>query len=235
MIAIVDERMPTTCQRALADRGFDIITLPPFPCLPAPVASHPDMLIFLSHRKLITHKDYYVIARGKLEEIADRAQAEIVLSSENISGVYPHDILFNAAEVGTHIFGRTNYISRHISDMCIKNKLNLIDVKQGYTKCSACIVDDNAIITYDNSIASAAQKQGIQVLKISPGHIRLDGYDTGFIGGASGTCGDTVYFCGNIDYHPDARAIRFFCSEHGKNVVSLGKHEFTDVGTIIFA
>ena len=235
MIAIIDERMPLAYQADLEKRGFDIISLPPFPRLPAPVASHPDMLIFLSHGKLITHKEYYSIAKDKLDAIAEHTQSELILSSENISDKYPHDILFNAAKVGSHVFGRTNYISRHISDICAQNRLNLVDVKQGYSKCSTCVVDINAIITYDDSILNAAQKQDIQVLKISPGHIRLDGYDTGFIGGASGLCGDTVYFCGNIDFHPDAQKIRGFCAERGKNVISLSEHELIDVGTIFFA
>ena len=235
MIAIIDERMPLSYQAELAKRGFDIIALPPFPRLPAPVASHPDMLIFFSHGKLITHKDYHSIAKDQLDAIAAYTRFELILSSENISDRYPHDTLFNAAEVGEYIFGRANYLSRHISDMCIENKLDLVDVKQGYTKCSTCVVDSNAIITYDDSISAAAQKRGIQVLKISPGHVRLDGYDTGFIGGASGTYGDKIYFCGNIDCHPDAARIRKFCSEHEKDVVSLSNHELIDVGTIFFA
>ena len=235
MIAIIDERMPSSCQAELKKRGYDIIALPPFPRLPTPVASHPDMLIFLSHGKLITHKDYYSIARDKLDAIAAHTQAELILSDENISDQYPHDILFNAAEAGTHIFGRVNCISRHISDVCNNNTLTLVDIKQGYAKCSICIVDRNVIITYDESISSAAQKRGVEVLKIAPGHIRLDGYDTGFIGGASGLCGNNVYFCGNIDLHPDAPAIRKFCSERGKNVVCLGENELIDVGTIFFA
>lgn len=235
MIAIIDERMSLSCRDALARRGFDIITLPPFPRLSAPVASHPDMLMFLSHGKLITHADYYKIAKHKLDLIARQAGAEIILSQETISDKYPCDILFNAAEVGTHIFGRKNYISRHISDICTENLLDLVDVKQGYSKCSVCIVDDSSIITYDESIATAAQSSGLQVLKITPGHIRLDGYDAGFIGGASGLCGDTVYFCGNVDIHPDAPKIRKFCSERGKNIVSLVENELIDVGTIFFA
>ena len=235
MIAIIDERMPLSCQTKLSAHGFDIIALPPFPRLPTPVASHPDMLIFLSHGKLITHKDYYAIANDKLDKIVALTQSELILSSENICAQYPHDILFNAAEIGSHIFGRTSYISHHITNMCAESNLNLIDVKQGYSKCSTCIVDSNTIITYDDSIASAAQKQSIQVLKISPGHIRLDGYDTGFIGGASGVCGNTIYFCGNIDLHPDALRIRKFCSDHGKSIVSLSDNELIDVGTIFFA
>ena len=235
MIAIIDERMPLSYRAELEKRGFDIISLPPFPRLPEPVASHPDMLIFLSHGKLITHKDYYSIAKGKLDTIAAHTRSELILSSENTSDKYPCDILFNAAEVGTHIFGRKNYISHHIFDICTQNKLTLIDVKQGYAKCSTCIIDDSSIITYDASIAAAAQGNGLQVLKITPGHIRLDGYDTGFIGGTSGTCNDTVYFCGNIDLHPDAPKIRKFCSERGKNIVSLGENQLIDVGTILFA
>lgn len=235
MIAIVDERMPRSCQTELSSRGFDIIALPPFPCLPAPVASHPDMLMFLSHGKLITHEAYYSIAKDKLDTVAAHARAKIILSNENVSDKYPYDILFNAAPVGIHIFGRAKHISHHVIDMCNKNGLEFIDVKQGYTKCSTCIVDSNAIITYDSSIAAAAGNQGIDVLKISPGHICLEGYDTGFIGGASGVCGDTIYFCGNIDSHPDTMKIRRFCAERGKSIVSLSDNELIDVGTIFFA
>ena len=64
--------------------------------------------------------------------------------------------------------------------------------------------------------------------------MRLDGYDTGFIGGASGADDDAVYFCGDVSHHPDADAIKAFCQKHGKECVSLSDEELTDVGTLFF-
>lgn len=34
--------------------------------------------------------------------------------------------------------------------------MTLVDVRQGYTKCSTVIVDETSIITYDQGIARAA-------------------------------------------------------------------------------
>ena len=46
----------------------------------------------------------------------------------------------------------------------------IINVKQGYAKCSICVVSDNAIITADKGIAKAAIQNRIDVLEIT----RLD-------------------------------------------------------------
>ena len=65
-----------------------------------------------------------------------------------------------------------------------------VNVSQGYAKCSTCVVGEDAIITYDRGIAKAADAAGMDVLVIEPGHVDLPGYDTGFIGGASGLVTD---------------------------------------------
>jgi hypothetical protein len=96
------------------------------------------------------------------------------------------------------------------------------------------VVGDNAIITADPSIAKAVKEKGIDVLSVSPLGVRLDGYDYGFIGGASGTDEENVYFCGNIDLHPDSERIKAFCRKHGKNAVSLSDEPLYDYGTLIF-
>ena len=53
----------------------------------------------------------------------------------------------------------------------------LVDVHQGYTKCSTVIVDETSIITYDEGIIKACSKYpDISVLRVAPGFVRLDGY-----------------------------------------------------------
>ena len=79
--------------------------------------------------------------------------------------------------------------------------------------------------------ASVTEKVSIG---ISPGSVLLDGYDYGFIGGASGFDGRSLYFCGDVDLHPDGCAIRSFCDDHGIGCVSLSPLPLHDVGGIFF-
>ncbi len=230
---IIDKRMPNECKNALNKRGFKTLELPPFSALSESVSSHPDMLIFLGD-KIFCHIDYYKATKDVLDIISDVSGMEIFFSSENINEKYPSDILFNAVKLGNYIFGRTDSMSELIKNYADQNKTTLVNVKQGYTKCSVCKVSEGAIITADEGIAKAAEKHGIDVLKISQGHIGLDGCNYGFIGGASGNDGANTYFCGNIDLHPDGEAIKSFCKAHGRPAVSLGANQLYDVGTIFF-
>jgi hypothetical protein len=98
-------------------------------------------------------------------------------------------------------------------------------------------VSENAVITADKNIARTAEAAGADALLIStaPEKIRLDGYDYGFIGGASGMLEDTVYFTGDISSHPDAERIAEFCKAHKKKkMISLSKETLCDVGGIFF-
>jgi len=234
MLAVTDHRLPEGCQASLRNRGFELLLLPPFPALPAPVASHPDMLLFIFGGVLLTHRDYYRIAKREIGHTRSVGGLELVLSDEPVGDKYPRDMLFNAAPVGRFIFGREDSMSRHILQVSAGKGMRIVDVRQGYARCSTVIVGDSAIITQDRGIAGRARECGIDVLLVRPGHVRLDGYDTGFIGGASGVCRGLVYFCGNIDTHPDGEQIRRFITAHGYKVVSLGKGELFDAGTLFF-
>ena len=110
----------------------------------------------------------------------------------------------------------------------------LINVKQGYAQCSTVTVGENAIITQDPSIYKAATAHGIDALKISDGGVALRGYDTGFIGGASGALGSHVVFCGNLSLHADGEKISAFCQTHGKQALSLSHSPLYDYGTVFF-
>lgn len=231
MLAVTDIRLPATCRTALESRGFEVLSLPPFDVLDTPVASHPDMLIFPMGSRLLTHKNYYSAASEELDRLISSTGLELLLSDEPVGRDYPHDVLFNAAPVGDIVFCKRDAVSRHITE---HSRGHAIGVRQGYTKCSICTVSDNAIISSDRGIAAAAAGAGVDVLTVTPGHVTLEGYDTGFIGGASGTWGEYVFFCGDLNTHIDSASIRDFCAAHGKTAVSLGNGPLLDVGTIFF-
>ena len=234
MIALTDNRISQDSLAELRKRGFEVLLMPPSASLQSGVSSHTDMLVFVGFGKLICHEEYYKSNVSLIERIAGEARLEITLSREQWSSNYPYDVLFNACLVGKRLICNKKTVSRLILDEAKSQEYNIINVPQGYTKCSVCIISDNAIITSDKAIASACSAVGIDVLTVSEGHISLPPYSFGFIGGVGGTCGDNVYFCGSLDTHPDGDRIKDFCQKHGKRAVCLSDGELQDVGSLFF-
>ena len=108
-----------------------------------------------------------------------------------------------------------------------------VNVRQGYAKCSTVIVDEDSIITYDRGLGQRCIEAGMDVLFVSPGHVLLEGYESGFLGGASGRIGDTVYFNGDLTEHPDFQAIKDFIEERGLSSKWFPDWPLTDIGTIL--
>jgi len=73
------------------------------------------------------------------------------------------------------------------------------------------------------------------VLRVRPGHIALPGYPHGFIGGAGGRIGGTVYFTGSLANHPDRDAIERFIAARGLTTAYLGSGISVDIGSILAA
>ncbi len=230
---VASELIPKKCQETLEALGYTVIKLPSCQELGAPVSSHPDMLLFLYGNKYICSRDYYAYASNAFEQLNALGYSPI-LSSEMPGKKYPHDVLFNCLLLGNSIYGLTDHISLHIKELAKENGIKLKSVRQGYTKCSVCKVSENAIITSDQGIARSASDNGIDVLLISPGHIGIDEYDCGFIGGCSGSDDKNVYFCGSISRHPDAERIEAFCKKHNKECISLSDDTLFDIGTLFF-
>ena len=232
-LAVIDSRMPTEACENLKKLGYEICPLPPHPHLDAPVSAHPDMLLFLSPDAVYCTSEYAKTAKKPLQTIAWHTKRKLVLTERKQRAEYPQDILFNAAAVGQYLF----CLCAHTAwELLHTKQYTIVPVKQGYAKCSTLPIGDNALITEDPSIAKAASELGFDVLKISPNAVRLPGYSTGFLGGAASyspyNAAKEILFCGDLDLHPDAAAIRVFCAKHNQIPVTLGAFPLTDVGTI---
>lgn len=165
-----------------------------------------------------------------------KSSYNVVLCGDNISGRYPYNVALNAAVAGKYVICKADSLDGDVTEYCRKHGYKLINVRQGYAKCSCAVVSDKALITADMSIYRALDDTDIDVLRIGQGSVTLDGAEYGFIGGASGydKAKKTLYFCGNVDTHPDGEDIRAFCKKHGTEIVCLSDGELTDIGGIIF-
>jgi hypothetical protein len=198
----------------------EIILLPDFDLLPTPVASHADMLMYKLRDSLLAHNRYYYENPDLFNGV------KITLTNEYISNTYPNDILLNALNLGGTVYCKADCISKYIRADADK----IVNLKQGYARCSTCIVSNNAVITADRNIADIVSAD---VLLIKEGHIKLDGYNYGFIGGASVKVGDNILFFGDISVHPDYEKITEFCGKYGMKAVSLSDEMLYDYGSMV--
>lgn len=157
--------------------------------------------------------------------------ANLFVGEKSGTGGYPDDAAYNVANIGKIAIHNFKYTD---SVLLEKLKGEKINVGQGYSKCSICIVDENSIITEDEGIANILNEHNINVLKISAGDVLLDGLSYGFLGGASGKIAkDKLAFAGDITGHRDFEKIYNFCMRRNVTPISLSKERLCDIGSII--
>lgn len=177
----------------------------------------------ITYEPVSSHPDIYMCSLGLNKPI-------FFGCPEKIGKKYPHNIIYNAACTGKFFIHNLKYTDQQLlkaADGMVK-----INVSQGYSKCNILIVNETSIITSDAGIYNACRDQ-LDVLLISPGHIKLKNFDYGFIGGASGRIEDTIVFNGNLEKHPDYMKITDFITNRGLNILYFKEYQLEDIGSII--
>ena len=155
---------------------------------------------------------------------------KIIKTNKIPSELYPNDCLLNCLILGNKVFCLEKAIDIALKEYFVENKYEIVNVNQGYTKCSTLKIDDNSIISSDKSIIIKAKERGLEALEIEKGHIELKGYNYGFIGGASFVAENNIFFFGNIDLHPNAIEIKKFIADRNFQTISLAQHKLIDIG-----
>ena len=128
----------------------------------------------------------------------------------------------------------TRTADSELIDLFRAKGFGILHTNQRYTACSTAIVAENALITADESIYRLCLSSGIDALKISEGHIDLEGYSHGFIGGCCGLISkDTLAFSGDISMHPDYPDMKAFAASYGVSLLSLSDSPLYDIGGIL--
>jgi len=224
---LVSERLSEACAAALAKRGFIVRRMPPDPRLPEPVNDHADLLTaHLPTGELLVTESYARMAA----RFCATLPVPLRLTDESLGDRYPQDVLLDALAVGDRLYGKREAVSVVLRS-CYRTFMAL---KQGYARCSVALLSDTCAVTADHGLAEALRRDGVEVLEIRAGHIRLPGYDSGFIGGAGGALGGGTYaFFGNLLSHPDGERIAVFAESKKINAVSLTDEPLSDRGGLL--
>lgn len=183
----------------------------------------------ITYNEISTHADIFYCRMG-----ANKNADIFVGDTSEIGFKYPENICFNAVCLDKYFIHNLKYTSPTLLREAKNRGLNLINVKQGYTKCNIVAVDGNSVVTSDDGIfKTLSNYSDINVLKIQQGFVKLEGFEYGFLGGASGRVGNEIVFNGNLSNHPDFAAICKFIQSRGLNLKYFPEYELEDIGSII--
>lgn len=222
---IIDFRTDKESLRTLNRLNIEVIPTCKIDRIQDSVCGHADMMIHhLGGGDFVTANEAYDYFKKALPD------ANLIRGKNNLQPDYPHDILYNTAAFGKFVVCNKKFTAVEI----LERYSAILDVKQGYAKCSICIVNDNAIITADRKIAQICGQNGIDVLKIEEGCIELRGMNYGFFGGAAGLIDKNILALnGELKTHKNADDIKAFCKNYKVEILELKGGVITDIGSIL--
>lgn len=213
---------------SLNSMGIKTVKIKPDLRLPEPVNSHADLqLLHIGNDILFSSTEHLHIGESGLN-------FHIKKISEAPGNEYPKDVRLNCAIIGDKIICNKKTVAREVLEFAYNTGLTVIHVNQGYSRCSICVVNENALITDDISVFTAAQNLFDDAQLVSKKSIRLKGYDYGFIGGCCGKIDkDKIAFNGAIESHGDYKLIIDFLSRNNVECIELHNDRLTDIGGIL--
>ena len=196
--------------------------------LDAPVSQHADILCnYVGKSTFLVDKNQTELCKF----LEDNNGKSVII--ENIQSPYPNDCLLNFADIGDYVICNKSILPEEIVRY-IPNK-TIVDIKQGYSKCSVCICGHNTIVTDDKSVYNAVlQYDSINSLLIEKGSIHINKYDYGFIGGCCGLIDkNLLLFNGDLSLHSDFDKIKNFLYDNDIKYIDIKRKPLTDIGSII--
>lgn len=175
-----------------------------------------------------THPDIYMCKLGISKE-----SPIFFGATSKLGKSYPYDIIYNAACTGKYFIHNLHYTDKELMRVAEDFGFLPVNIRQGYSKCSLAIVDEDSVITSDEGSAKVLRTKGLNVLLIKKGHIKLNPYEYGFIGGCCARIGNEMVFNGNLSAHPDFEAIEEFIESRGLSLKYFEEYELEDIGSIL--
>lgn len=225
---LIDYRTSEIEKETLYKNGFETLIVPPSTSLYNAVCGHPDMLLHIMNKKnIIVHKDMDTSFINILREL----NYNVSLSYNSLKNYYPYDIRLNALNMRNIFLHNLKYTDKNLINM-VKDK-ELINVKQGYSKCSTALVSNSSAMTSDIKIYNALTSKNIEVLLLPPANIELPGLNYGFIGGTCGLLEEgTIAFFGDLHNYLYGDLVLKFLIKQDVKPIYLKQGNLIDRGTL---
>lgn len=189
--------------------------------------AHPDILVHvLPNGDVICDRENYDYYKNIF---SDR---NVIPSERFLDKDYPGDIPLNCFSFKNYFIHNTKYTDKKILDFYKRKGYNIINVKQGYSKCSTLVTRD-FLITEDAGIYKSL-KDTLPIYKIDSGQIKLRNFNYGFIGGSSGSIEKELFLTGDYKKHSSSNIIDDVVKKYKYKLTILSDKEIEDYGSILF-
>ncbi len=221
---IVDYRVDGVALSRLSKIGD--VTLFRHSIVEGSLSGHPDISIFYNGVDLILSSDtpLYIIDAFQRHGIKYR------LSGEVSGPDHPTTATYNAAGTADLLIHNLSFTATEILNLYPDKEI--INIKQGYSRCSTLLLDSMHLITSDAGIAKRCRQRGKEVLLVESKEIILPGLEYGLFGGCCGLMGATVLVAGSLKYMTEGEKIHDFILHAGYNILELQETIPYDIGGI---
>lgn len=155
-----------------------------------------------------------------------------ILSEKALGKLYPDNIILNALITDNFFLHNTNFTDNNLINTQVNKKI--INVKQGYSKCSILPIRNEAFITSDKGIFKALKIENIDTLLVPPGDILLPSLNYGFIGGTGGMISkNKLGLFGELEHYLYGDEIYKFLYKYDVEPISLKKGKLIDRGSLL--
>lgn len=155
----------------------------------------------------------------------------IALGNIPIGQKYPHSALYNAVVTNNYFIHNMKITDANLKQAAGDRKL--IDVKQGYSRCSLLPLKNDCFITSDEGINKKLLSEGLEVLLVKPNSILLPGEEYGLFGGTSGISGNRIFIIGNLKHFPDGSKVKSCLENLNYEIIELYNGPLYDGGSIL--
>lgn len=188
--------------------------------------THPDILVHpLPNGEIVVDRDNFIYYDMLLRRT-------VIKSESHLDKKYPSDVPLNAFAFKNYFVHNLKFTDKRLLEYYKENGYELIDIKQGYSKCTTLVTED-FLITSDGGTYERL-KDIMPIYRINHKEIKLENFNYGFIGGASGSLGKKIFFTGSIKEHSSYEEIMRIIKKYNYEVEILSDNPIEDYGSIYF-
>lgn len=211
---------------------LDILYIPENPNVDEKLSGHTDLSVFKLNNSTLIMKNY--LKGSTASTFLSQNNVTIIYDDSFQSFTYPYDCGLNAALIGNKLICNKKTASGILINECKKAGYEPIFVKQGYTKCSICPINEKAAITSDEGIYKALTDENLDIMLIKNDFIKLSGFNNGFFGGSAFMPdGNTLILTGKIPDKDETDKLHAFLSKYQVKIKYLSNDIISDIGGCI--
>ena len=138
---IVDKKIRNCEEEYLKSLGYNIWKVENSNNVYDEISSHADIFFTKLNDKIVVEPTFY----DKLNSCYDKCIKGNSISREE----YPFDIAYNVCQIGRNVIHNFKYTDKKVMEIIKDEKLNMININQGYSNCSIAVIDENSAIVTD--------------------------------------------------------------------------------------